>query len=407
MLSTIAVVGANLAGGRAVETLRQEGYDGRIILIGEEPWLPYERPPLSKEYLWLGGKPPENFYLQDESWYDEHRIERRLGIRATALDLISGGVTLEGGEFIAVDRILLATGGSVRRLSMEGGNASNVHYLRTKDDADALSADLLPGARILVIGMGVIGAEVAASAKKMGCEVVAVEPAPVPMVRTLGQRFGAWLGDVHRQRGVDLRLGTGVSSFTLTDDRVTAAVLDSGDVIACDAVVVGIGIDPRVELAQTAGLQIGNGIVTNSFGQTSNPHIFAAGDVAISPGFFGDKVRLETYQNAGNQAANACLAMLGKTPADVKPVWFWSDQFDLNIQVAGKIDDALEIVVRGNEEDEKFTAFFFEGYTLVGVLTVNEASNMAVGRRLVEGRKRVNPSAVTDQCFALRSLLKN
>jgi 3-phenylpropionate/trans-cinnamate dioxygenase ferredoxin reductase subunit len=386
--------------------LRHEGYDGRIILIGEEPWLPYERPPLSKEYLWLSGNAPENFYLQDECWYDENKIERRLDTRATAVDLQSGGVRLEDGAFVAADRILLATGGSVKRLSIEGGDASNVHYLRNKDDADALSVHLRPGSRILVVGMGVIGCEVAASAKKMGCEVIAVEPAPVPMIRTLGQRFGAWLAGVHREHGIDLRLETGVSSFHKADNRVSAAVLSSGEIIACDAVVIGIGINPRVELAQEAGIDVSNGIITNSYGQTSNPNVFAAGDVAFSPGFFQEMVRLETYQNAGDQAANACLAMLGKEPAGVKPPWFWSDQFDLNLQVAGKIEDGLDIVVRGNVEDNKFTAFFLQGSTLVGILTVNDAPNMGVGRRLVAARKEVDSKILAENNIPLREFLK-
>lgn len=406
MISTIAVIGANLAGGRAVESLRQEGFDGRIVLIGEEPWPPYERPSLSKEYLWLGGRPPENFYLQSEDWYVGHRIERRLGARADALDLVQGGVSLNSGEFLAADRILLATGGSVRRLPLEGGNAPNVHYLRTKDDADALAVDLRPAARIVVIGMGVIGCEVAASARKLGCDVVAIEPARVPMERTLGSRFGAWLGRYHQSQGVDLRLETAVSAFRLGNGRVQAVILDNGESIACDAVVAGIGIEPRTELARNAGLSVSNGIVTNQGGQTSNPVVYAAGDVAFSPGFFGDMVRLETYQNAADQGANASKAMIGHGQFTLKPAWFWSDQFDLNIQAAGKINDSYEMVVRGELETNAFTAFFLEESVLVGVLTVNQIANMGIGRRLIEARKSLDKGSLGDSSVRLRELLK-
>jgi len=405
MISTVTVIGANLAGGRAVEALRQKGFDGRIVLIGEEIWLPYERPPLSKEYLWLGGRPPENFYLQEESWYDENRIELRLGVRADSLDLAQGGASLSNGKFVATDCILLATGGSVRRLPLERGDVANVHYLRTRGDADAISEHLRPGARIVVIGMGVIGCEVAASASRLGCEVIAIEPAQVPMGRTLGSRFGAWLGRVHRGHGIDMRTGTGFAAFKVTQGRVQSVILNSGELISCDAVVAGIGIEPRVELARDAGISISNGIITNLSCQTSHPQVYAAGDVAFSPGFFGDMVRLETYQNAGDQAINASKGIIGDTDFTLKPAWFWSDQFDLNIQVAGKIDDTLEVIVRGQMEENVFTAFFLERDTVVGVITVNQASNMAIGRRMIEARKQPDRALLEDRGGRLRDLL--
>lgn len=406
MVAAIAVVGANLAGGRAAEALRAAGYDGRLVLIGEEKWMPYERPPLSKEVLWEPGVLPDTFFLHDSAWYDDRKIELRLGVRAEALDLAGGGVRLASGETIAADRILLATGGAARRLPLAGADAANVHHLRTKDDADRLGADLRPGARIVVIGMGVIGSEVAASAVKAGCDVVAVEPAPVPMIRTLGARFGAWLGRQHEARGVQARYGVGVAALAVDEGRVHAVLLDDGTRLRCDAVVVGIGIVPAVELAARAGLAVGNGVVVDRSCRTSHPNVFAAGDVADQPDFFGGRVRLETYQNAADQAAAAAQAMLGREVDYLRPCWFWSDQYDLNIQVTGRIDDRLPVVVRGDPDGREFTAFFLDGDVAAGMLTVNRAVDMGPGRRLVERRIPAGAAALGDPSVPLRDLLK-
>lgn len=406
MIETIAVIGANLAGGRAAEALRQSGYEGRVILIGEESWRPYERPPLSKEVLWDMSRLPDNFFLHDEDWYEANGIDLRLGARAEALDLAGGGVRLATGDTLRADRILLATGGKARMLPLAGAGAANVHHLRTKDDADRLSLDLRPGAHIVVIGMGVIGAEVAASARKAGCEVTAIEPAPVPMIRTLGARFGRWLGENHEARGVRAHFGFGVSRLELDGGLVRAVECSDGTRIACDAVVVGIGIVPAVELAEQAGIAIGNGVIVDRQCRTSHPNVFAAGDVADQPDFFGGRVRLETYQNAADQAVAAAQAMLGREVDYLKPCWFWSDQYDLNIQVSGRIDDSLPIVIRRTQNDNEFTAFFLDEATVAGVLTVNRAVDMGVGKRMVERRLAVDPEMLADPSVPLREFLK-
>lgn len=406
MVEAIAIVGANLAGGRAAEALRQGGYAGRVILIGEERWRPYERPPLSKECLWDRDRLPDNFFLHEEGWYEANRVELRLGARAEALDLSGGGVLLEGGETVRADRILLATGGRARILPLAGADCANVHHLRTKDEADRLALDLKPGARIVVIGMGVIGAEVAASARKAGCEVIAIEPAAVPMIRTLGEHFGRWLGRYHEGKGVTAHFGTGVSGLLVKDGLVRAVETNDGQRIRCDAVVVGIGIVPAVELAQAAGLAIGNGIVVDRQCRTSNANIFAAGDVADQPSFFGGRVRLETYQNAADQGAAAAQAMIGGAVDYCKPCWFWSDQYDLNIQVSGRIDDELELVMRGELDDNMFTAFFLDGGAIAGVLTVNRAVDMGVGKRMVERRTTADPARLADPSVPMREFLK-
>ena len=405
-MRSVAIVGANLAGGRAAEALRQAGFDGRVTLIGQEPWRPYERPPLSKEFLWNPAEVPDSFFLQDESWYCDNRIDMLLNTRAEALDLTAGGVRLSGGRMVTADKILLATGGHARTLNLAGADCANVHYLRTRDDASRMALDLRPGARVVIIGMGVIGAEVAASAIKLGCEVTAVEPMAAPMERALGKRFGEWLGEEHRKRGVRTHFNRGVTGFRFANDRVSAVEIDDGNLIACDAVVVGVGIIPATSLAVDAGLTVNNGIVVDRRCQTSNPAVYAAGDVAEQDGFFGGHFRQETYQNAADQAQAAALAMLGHEVDYCKPMWYWSDQFDLNIQFCGQIPVQAEVVLRGDIESNAFVAFFLSGDTIDGVLTVNRAPDMGIGKRLVERRVSASADRLGDADVSLRELLK-
>jgi 3-phenylpropionate/trans-cinnamate dioxygenase ferredoxin reductase subunit len=406
MVKSIVVVGANLAGGRSVEALRQAGFDGRITLIGDEPWRPYERPPLSKEVLWEPGKLAQKIFLQSENWYQANRVDLRLGARAVELDLAAGGVRLSDGELITAEKFLLATGARARQLTLSGADAPNVHHLRTKDEADALAKGLYPGARIVVIGMGVIGSEVAASAHKIGCEVFAVEPAQAAMIRAIGNRFGHWLAEKHRIKGIHVMFGVSPLALRQQGGKVRAVELSNGKSIDCDAVVVGIGIVPATELAAGAGLMVDNGIVVDRSSRTSHMNVFAAGDVANQPGFFGGLVRLETYQNAADQAAAAAQAMLGQKVDYFKPAWFWSDQYDLNIQGVGRLDDSLSIVVRGDLKSDDFSAFFLNGDVVEGVLTVNRAFEMGIGKRLVERRISVNPAALADPMTDLRGFLK-
>lgn len=405
-MRSVAIVGANLAGGRAAETLRQAGFDGRITLIGEEPWRPYERPPLSKEFLWNPAEVPDNFFLQDESWYSDNRIDLLLNTRAEAIDLAASGVRLSGGQLVAADKVLLATGGHARKLNLAGADCANVHYLRTQDDAARMALDLRPGARVVIVGMGVIGAEVAASAIKLGCDVTAVEPLAAPMERALGKRFGQWLGEEHRKRGVKTHFSRGVTGFKFADGRVSAVEIDDGTIIPCDAVVVGVGIIPATSLAVDAGLAVNNGIIVDRRCQTSNPAVFAAGDVAEQDSFFGGRFRQETYQNAADQGQAAALAMLGHEVDYCKPMWYWSDQFDLNIQFCGQIPVQAEVVLRGDIESNAFVAFFLSGDTTDGLLTVNRAPDMGIGKRLVERRVSASADRLADADVSLRELLK-
>lgn len=405
-MRSVAIVGANLAGGRAAEALRQAGFEGRITLIGEEPWRPYERPPLSKEFLWNTSDVLDKFFLQDEGWYADNRIDLLLNTRAEALDFNAGGVRLSGGQLVAADKVLLATGGHARKLNLAGADCANVHYLRTRDDAARMALDLRQGARVVIVGMGVIGAEVAASAIKLGCEVTAIEPMAAPMERALGKRFGQWLGEEHGKRGVKTYFNRGVTVLKFADGRVSAVEIDDGTLIACDAVIVGVGIIPATSLAVDAGLTVNNGIVVDRRCQTSNPVVFAAGDVAEQDGFFGGRFRQETYQNAADQAQAAALAMLGQEVDYCKPMWYWSDQFNLNIQFCGQIPVQAEVVVRGDTESNAFVAFFLSSGTIDGVLTVNRPADMGIGKRLVERRVSASADRLADADVSLRELLK-
>lgn len=403
----IAIVGANLAGVRAAEALRRNGFDGRVTLIGEESWHPYERPPLSKDMLLDDGTMPSSFFLQNDSWYEENRVDLRLGVRADALDLAAGGVVLATGEMVRADRILLATGAQPRLLRLPGSKAKNIHYLRTKEDSDRIAQALRPGARIVVIGMGVIGAEVAAAARKAGCEVTVIEPMAVPMHRALGNRFGGWLGRVHQGRGVQTRFSTSVTGLIIGDGgSVRAVECNDGARIDCDAVIIGIGVVPATALAEEAGIEVRDGILVDGRCRTSNPGVFAAGDVANHPGFFGTRVRLETFHNASEQGTAAAEAMLGLGGDYCRPCQFWSDQYDLNMQMVGRLDGDLDVTIRGEPDKSEFTAFFSVDRTIVGMLSVNRPADVGAGRRIIEQRIVVDLDRLKDGSMPLRALIK-
>lgn len=402
-IQSVAIVGASLGGATAAQALRQRGFDGRIILIGDEQWLPYQRPPLSKDYL-FPGIDEAAITLRDTAWYDNNRVEIRLGKRAVRLSLADRGVVLDDGSVVRADTILLTTGARPRTLpALE--HATNVHYLRTRDDADRLARAVKPGVRLAIVGMGVIGAEVAATASRAGAIVSVVEPAATPMSRTLGSLAGDWLARTHARHGVAMYFQSTVQQFVITASKVRGVLLDSGTRLECDSVVVGIGVDPAVELAKSAGLAVENGIIVDQSSTTSNPHVFAAGDVANQPGFFGGRTRLETFHNTSMQAAAAAAAILGEKVDCRQPCTFWSDQFCYNVQLSGHVRDDMQVVVRGSLAENAFTIFYLSDGVLNGALTVNQAPEMAVAKRMILARKRFDASALADVATPLRSLL--
>ena len=401
MDSVFVVVGANLCGGTAVHTLRQEGFDGRIVLVGEEPPLPYERPPLSKEYL-RGEHSLDSLFLQPSSWYEENRVEARLGTRATAVDSKDRAVALSDGERLGYDALLLATGG--RPQMLPGEPLERGLYLRTIGDADRIRSELKDGRHLVVVGAGFIGAEVAASARTLGLEVTCLEMLDVPLERALGKEMGRLYADIHREHGVELRTGEGVDSIEQTDGGV-AVRTTQGAAIEGDAVVVGVGIEPNIELGESAGAKIDNGIVVDEYCRTTVDGVFAAGDVANHwHPVFGRHIRVEHFDNAIKQGAAAARNMMGRAEPYDDPHWFWSDQFDQNLQYAGYAASWDEIIIRGSTEDRNFVAFYLDSGVTLAALGLNRGKDVRRAMKLIRNRARPDPKLLRDEDVDLRTL---
>jgi 3-phenylpropionate/trans-cinnamate dioxygenase ferredoxin reductase subunit len=391
---TFVIVGASLAGAKAAETLREEGFDGRVVLLGAEPERPYERPPLSKEYLRgeADGKP----YVHDEGFYEEQQIELRAGTEVTSLDLQSSEVELSGGERIGFDRLLLATGAEPRRVNVEGADLDGILYLRTTADSDALRERILGGEKLVTIGAGWIGAEVAASAREKGCEVSVIEKGSLPLERVLGPELGAIYRDIHTDHGIELLSETELEAFE--GNRTVKAVRTAdGRSIECDFVVVGIGVVPRIGLAQDAGLEIDNGVVVDERLQTSAPTVYAAGDIANARHpLFDRRIRVEHWANALNQGPVAARNMLDRNESYEKVPYFFSDQYDVGMEYAGFATEWDEVVFRGNTEAREFIAFWLgDGRVLAG-MNVNVWDVTDDIQELVRSRRRVNRDRLTD-----------
>jgi 3-phenylpropionate/trans-cinnamate dioxygenase ferredoxin reductase subunit len=398
---TFVVVGANLCGGTVVHTLRQEGFDERIVLVGEEPDLPYERPPLSKEYL-RGEQALDSLFLQPSSWYEENRVELRLGTRAVAIDPVERAVELSDGDRVGYDAVLLATGGRPRRLP--GEPIERVLYLRTIGDADRIRAELAAGRHLIVVGAGFIGAEVAASARTLGLEVTCLELLDVPLERALGKEMGRLYAEIHREHGVDLRTGEGVQTIEQTDGGVVVRTT-RGAAIEGDAVVVGVGIEPNVELGDSAGAKIDNGIVVDEFCRTTIEGVYAAGDVANHwHPVFGRHIRVEHFDNAIKHGSAAARNMMGRAESYDDPHWFWSDQYDHNLQYAGFAATWDEIVVRGSTEARNFIAFYLSDGVVLAALGLNRGKDVRRTMKLIRQKARPDPMLLRDEDVDLRTL---
>jgi 3-phenylpropionate/trans-cinnamate dioxygenase ferredoxin reductase subunit len=382
----IAVVGASLAGLRAVEALRREGFDGRLALIGAERHLPYDRPPLSKRVL-AGTQPPEEIALRRESW-EELGVELRLGARAAGLDLARRELALEGGERVAFDGLVVATGAAPRRLPGTAALAG-VHVLRTLDDALALRAELERGPRVAVIGAGFIGAEVAATCRKRGLAVTLVEALPRPLARALPPALGELMEGLHRDHGVDVRCGAGVARLE-GDGRVEAVALADGARVPADVVVVGIGVAPETAWLEGSGLALGDGVVCDA-SLLAAPGVVAAGDCARWPNpLFGEEMRVEHWTNAveqGEAAARRLLAGDGGGEPFAPVPYFWSDQYDRKLQFAGRArpDDELH-VVQGSLAERRFAAVVGRAGRLVGAFAMNRPAALIKLKRQIAER---------------------
>jgi 3-phenylpropionate/trans-cinnamate dioxygenase ferredoxin reductase subunit len=370
MPETHVIAGAGLAGAKAAEALRSEGFEGRIVLIGDEPELPYERPPLSKDYL-RGESPREQARVHEAGFYADHDIELLTGTAVTDLNAAERDVTLSTGERLAYDRLLLATGSEPRRLSVPGAELDGVHHLRTFADSDAIAAALKPGARAVIAGGGWIGMEVAASARQKGLEVTIVELEDVPLSRALGREAGLIYARLHREHGVELHTGVAVARVE-GEGRVERVVLADGRALDADLLVCGLGAIPRTELAQRAGLAIENGVICDASLQTSDPHVFAAGDIANAEHpFYGRRVRVEHWANALNQPEVAARAMLGKPATYDKLPYFFSDQYDAGMEYRGLAIGADAFEIDGDAEAYEFVAYWRREGRTIAAMNVN------------------------------------
>jgi 3-phenylpropionate/trans-cinnamate dioxygenase ferredoxin reductase subunit len=398
--ATFAIVGAGLAGAKAAEALRDQGFDGRIVLLGDEPHRPYERPPLSKDYL-IGKLEREQVFVHPAAWYGEHDIDLRTGQAVTAIDRAAHKVALADGSHVGYDRLLLATGSSPRRLPVPGAGADGVHYLRRMEDSEQINDTLATASRVAVIGGGWIGLEVAAAARQAGVQVVLIEAAELPLLGVLGPQVAQVFADLHRDHGVDLRCGTEITAITTGNStrKATGVRLADGTTIGADAVIVGVGVSPNTQLAVDAGLKVDNGVLVDAGLVTSDPGICAVGDVAnaFHP-VLGRQVRVEHWANALNQPATAAARMLGREAAYDALPYFYSDQYDLGMEYVGYVEPGGydRVVFRGDVAAREFIAFWCKDNRVLAGMNVNMWDVTDQVKALIRSWRPVDPSALAD-----------
>lgn len=397
---TVVVVGGGQAGAVAARTLRRRGHGGPIVLVGDEPHRPYQRPPLSKEYLAEGDAGA--LELLPESWTEAQDVEVRTGVRALKIDARDRSVLLDDGSSVPADHVLLATGGRARTLDEAAGD--RIHYLRTRTDADALSAQLVPGAHLVIVGGGFIGAEVASTARSRGVDVTVLEAGAVPLGRALGAELGTRCGRLMTEAGVDLRLGSAVTG--VVQDGADVVVHTTAGPVAGSCALVGIGMVPNDELARASGIDVGDGVLVDDRCRTSMPQVYAAGDVAHVVRPDGRRGRVEHFDNASRQAAVAVDTMLGRDVRHDDQHWFWSDQFGANLQLVGERDGADRVVVRGDMDGDCWAAFFLADGLVRGAFAMNDGESIAVARELATFGVQVAPETLADPNVDLMEVLE-
>jgi 3-phenylpropionate/trans-cinnamate dioxygenase ferredoxin reductase component len=401
---TFVIVGASLAGAKAAAELRERGFDGDVILIGAEDELPYERPPLSKDYL-RGESDRAAMRVHDDTFYGEQQIELRLGTTVTSLDLGSRRIELNERDSLSFDALLLSTGASPRRLALPGAELDGIHYLRTISDSDAIRARIDQGGHLAVVGGGWIGSEIAASARQRGLEVTMIAAQALPNVQVFGEQIGRFYADVHAGHGVELVLGDGAAAFE-GDGTVSRVRTESGRIIECDFVAVGAGAMPNVEIGQRAGLDTDNGILVDPSLQSSAPNVFAAGDVANHwHPFYERRVRVEHWANALNQGPAAARSMLGSSEAYDELPYFFSDQYDVGMEYSGLSEPEDTVVFRGDRDGGEFIAFWLRDGAVTAGMNVNVWDVNEHVQALIRSRRQVDVAALTDAGTPLESLI--
>lgn len=410
MAKSCIIIGGSHAGGQAGISLRQSGYDGDIVMVGDEPHLPYHRPPLSKDFL-SGGKTLSDILIRGEDTYERANIQRVLDQTVTHIDPSAKTVTLESGFSRAYDTLILATGARARPLPIPGADLPGVYYLRSAADVLHIQAHGQNGQRAVIIGGGYIGLETAASLTKLGVKVTVLEMADRILQRVTAPVMSDFYRRVHTEEGVDIRESASAANIVKDGDELCVSTNDGND-YPCDFVIVGIGVIPNTQLAESAGLAVGNGIEVDEFCQTSQDGIYAIGDVTWHHNpLYGTDLRLESVPNATEQAKIAAQHICGKEKAYSELPWFWSDQFDLKLQIAGLSAGFDDIVMRGDPNDGRsFAAFYFKGKRLLAVDAINRPQEFMVGRRIIpaalSGEKVIDKTALADESVALKTFLK-
>lgn len=407
MPDRLVIVGAGHAAGQLIVSLRQGGFDGAITLVGEEAYPPYQRPPLSKKYL-AGEIERERLYLRPQRFYAEHEVELRLGRRAVTLDRGAQSLELDDGGTLGYDRLVLATGSDIRRLDIPGHGLAGINYVRGIDDVDAIRQDFVPGARIVVIGAGYIGLEVAAVACKAGLAVTVIEVGERVMGRVASPEISEFYAAEHRAAGVELRLGVSPGGSFTGDGHVDGFVTGDGDRLDAELVVAGIGIRPRTGLAARAGLACDDGIVVDEHCRTSDPAILAIGDCTRHPNaLLGRSLRLESVHNAQEQAKTAAGTLVGELRPYAQVPWFWSDQYDLKLQIAGLAEPGHRRLVRGEPGARAFAVLHFEGRRLLACEAVNSAREFMWSKKLIATGRDLDPEALADAARDFKSLAES
>ena len=403
MSETIIIAGAGHAAGQAAASLRQKKFAGRIVMIGEEAYVPYQRPPLSKKFL-AGELETERLFFKPADFYPQHDIELRLRTRVAAIDPAGKSVRLEDGEIIDYSKLLLTTGSRVRRLQVPGNELSGVHYLRNIDDVLAIRPHFQPGKRLVVVGAGYIGLEVAAIAVTHGLDVTVLETESRVMSRVMAPAVSAFFEQLHRDAGVKIEFGRTVKEFR-GENQVAEVVCADGYSVAADLCIVGIGILPNAELAEAAGLECNNGIVVDEYARTTDADIYAAGDCTHHPNaLLGTSLRLESVHNALEQAKTAAASMCGERLPYAQIPWFWSDQYDVKLQIVGLGNDYDNLVIRGDQASKSFAAFYLRGNRLLAVDAVNSPREFMLGKKLIAAGAEFDPQTLADESVDFKAL---
>jgi 3-phenylpropionate/trans-cinnamate dioxygenase ferredoxin reductase component len=404
MYERVVIVGGGQAAVQAIDTLRRKGFTGELVLIGDEPWLPYQRPPLSKKYL-AGALERERLLLKPQHFYESHSVETRLGRRVQEISRREQRLRLDDGSDVAYDALLIATGSRPRPLAAPGVDLEGVYFLRTIEDVEQIRAEWSPGKRLVIVGGGYIGLEVAATARELGLEVTVLEMADRVMNRVVCPQLSAFYAAEHARHGVRILSNSRVLALAAVpgSGRVGAVVTEDREEHAADVVVVGCGVLPSDELAVAAGLACDNGVVVDDRCRTSDPTIYAAGDCTSHPSLhYGRRMRLESVDNAFEQGASAALNLLGLETVHNKVPWFWSDQFDLKLIIVGVCQGYDTVVMRGDPASRAFSACYLRDGELIAIDTVNSAKDQMAARRLIAARARPNPDRLADSAVALK-----